>query len=400
MVDHLTALLAGRAAGDEPTCLYHYDLAALREHARAVVTALPPRCRMFYAMKANTAEPILRTLAPVVAGFEAASGGEIAKARAAGGDVPIIFGGPVKTGRAIADALRHKVVRFHAESVLDLHRISGVAAREGARADVLLRVNLTGPFPPATLAMAGRPTQFGIDETSLPEAIRAARTLPGLRLAGFHLHSLSNNLSYEAHLDMLELYHEKVTGWERSFGIRCEVLNAGGGIGINFGDLDAQFDWARFTAGLARLVDRLPPYRTEINFECGRFLVAACGTYATQVHDIKRNHGVNYVLVRGGTHHFRLPVSWQHDHPFTVLPIDRWPLPAPRPELRGEPVTVVGELCTPKDVFARDVTIDRVRVGDIIMFSHAGAYGWEISHHDFLSHPHPEQIFTDGTKIE
>lgn len=397
MTDALTKLIADRAGGDEPVCLYGYDLDALTDHVERVVAALPERCRMFYAMKANSAAPILRTLAPVVAGFEVASGGEVAKARAVGADIPVIFGGPAKTSQEITDALRQRITRFHAESVLELHRISQAAVEAGVTADVLLRVNLAGPFPSATLAMAGRPTQFGIDESVLADAVRAATTLPGLRLTGFHLHSLSNNLSPQAHLDMLRLYREKVLGWERDFGIRCEVLNVGGGIGVNYADLDAQFDWETFTRGLAPLVETFPPHWQEIDFECGRFLTAACGTYAVEVLDIKRNHGVPYVLVRGGTHQFRLPSSWQHSHPFTVLPIDAWPSSAPRPELRDEPVTVVGELCTPKDVLARDVHVPEVRVGDVLVFSHAGAYGWEISHHDFLSHPHPDHVFVaDG----
>jgi diaminopimelate decarboxylase len=124
--------------------------------------------------------------------------------------------------------------------------------------------------------------------------------------------------------------------------------------------------------------------------------VAACGRYAVELLDLKRNHGVNYLLVRGGTHHFRLPASWQHSHPFSVVPVDRWRSRAPRPELRAAPVTVVGELCTPKDVLARDVVVERARAGDVLVFHHAGAYGWEISHHDFLSHPHPEHVFLGG----
>ncbi|MFD2398488.1 type III PLP-dependent enzyme [Prauserella oleivorans] len=348
---------------------------------------------MFYAMKANSAPEILRTLAPLVAGFEVASGGELTKARAVADDVPVLFGGPAKTPGEIEHALRCGVERLHVESVLELHQISAVATSLGCRADVLLRVNLAGPFPPATLAMAGRPTQFGIEEPALPEAVRAARGLPGVRLAGFHLHSLSNNLSPGAHLEMLALYRDKVTGWEERFGLRCEVVNVGGGIGVNYADLDAQFDWPAFTEGLGRLVDTFPAHWREIDFECGRFLVAACGTYETEVLDVKRNHGVHYVLVRGGTHHFRLPVSWQHSHPFRVRPVEAWPAGLPRPEVAGVPVTIVGELCTPKDVLARDVVVERIRAGDVVEFQYAGAYGWEISHHDFLSHPHPEHVF-------
>jgi diaminopimelate decarboxylase len=392
--EQLAALIARQAGGRRPVCLYAYDLAALTEHVRTVVAALPERCRMFYAMKANSARPLLGVLAPLVDGFEVASTGELAKARAAGEQIPVLFGGPAKTEQAIAFALEQRVERLHVESVLELHRVSEIAVRRGRRADVLLRVNLAGPFPPATLAMAGAPTQFGIDEAQLPDAVRTALALPGIRLAGFHLHSLSNNLSATAHLELLDLYRRKVTGWERRFGLRCEVVNVGGGIGIDYADLGRRFDWPSFTDGLRALVDAtFPAHWREIDFECGRFLVAACGSYAAELLDIRRNHGVTYLLVRGGTHHFRLPASWQHSHPFTVLPVERWRSQAPRPELRDEPVTVVGELCSPKDVLARDVLVEHARAGDVLVFHHAGAYGWEISHHDFLSHPHPEHVF-------
>lgn len=394
MNDGLATLICDRAQGSPPVCLYAYDLDALTEHVSRVVSALPGRCRMFYAMKANSAEPLLRALAPLVAGFEVASGGELAKARAVDQRIPLIVGGPAKTEEGIAQALAQRVTRFHAESVLELHRISAVAGRVGRVAEVLLRVNLTGPFPAATLSMAGRPTQFGIDETLLPEAIDTARRLPHLRLVGFHMHSLSNNLCSDAHLDLLDLYRRTVISWEREFGLACEVVNVGGGIGVNYADLAKQFDWQHFTRGLGRLIERaVPAHWREIDFECGRFLVAACGYYAVEVLDIKRNHGVNYLVVRGGTHHFRLPASWQHSHPFTVVALDRWPLRCPRPEIRDQPVTVVGELCTPKDILARDVVVPLVRAGDVLVFQHAGAYGWEISHHDFLTHPHPDHVF-------
>ncbi|MEV5541048.1 type III PLP-dependent enzyme [Saccharopolyspora shandongensis] len=392
MSDQLAKLVQDRLGG-EPVCLFAYDLGQLTEHVRTVTESLPSRCRMFYAMKANSADRLLRALAPLVAGFEVASGGELAKARAVGAEIPVIFGGPAKTPAEIEQALVQGVTRLHAESVLELHRISETATRLDRTAGVLLRVNLAGPFPTATLAMAGRPTQFGISEEVLPDAVAAARTLPGLRLVGFHLHSLSNNLSAPAHLELLEHYRRTLAGWEREFGLRCEVLNVGGGIGVNYADLDDQFDWPHFARELPAVVRRFPDHLREIDFECGRYLVAESGRYVVEVLDVKRNHGVDYALIRGGTHQFRLPASWQHSHPFTVLPVDQWPSNAPRPELRNARVTVVGELCTPKDVLARDVPVTRLRVGDVLVFSHAGAYGWEISHHDFLSHAHPEHVF-------
>src|ERR687893_311095 len=254
MNDAITALILDRLGGSGPVCLYGYDLDQLTDHVSRLVSALPDRCRMFYAMKANSAEPLLRALAPLVAGFEAASGGELAKARAVDPAVPVLVGGPAKTEQEIEQALTQRVTRFHAESVLELHRISAVASRTGHVAEVLLRVNLAGPFPTATLSMAGRATQFGIDEAILPEAVETPRRLPHLQLAGFHLHSLSNNLCADAHLELLDLYRRRVIGWEREFGIACEVVNFGGGIGVNYADLAEQFDWESFTRELDQLV--------------------------------------------------------------------------------------------------------------------------------------------------
>ncbi|MFD6517055.1 type III PLP-dependent enzyme [Rhodococcus sp. NPDC060176] len=388
----LAALIETRSGRDQAVCLFAYDLERLRQHVKAVVTSLPERCRMYYAVKANSAAPILHCLAPIVAGFEVASGGEIEKVRAVDEDALILFGGPAKTQAEIRLALKASVTRIHAESILELYRISEVAAEFGCEVEVLLRVNLAGPFPSSTLMMAGS-TQFGIDESDLPAAIRAATSLPGVKFVGFHLHSLSNNLSADAHLAMLELYRDTVMGWERTFGVTVEVLDVGGGIGINYQNPAMPFDWLLFARLLADWVDTVPAHWGEIQFECGRYLTAECGHYVAEVLDVKRTHGVAWALIRGGTHHFRLPSSWQHSHPFSVISIERWELPLLRPTVRDQLITVAGELCSPKDVLARDVRVALLRAGDILVFQLAGAYGWEISHHEFLSHDHPERLF-------
>ena len=112
-----------------------------------------------------------------------------------------------------------------------------------------------------------------------------------------------------------------------------------------------------------------------------------------EVIDIKPCFGRHFVVGRGGTHHFRTPYAQGHSHPFFVLPVERWPHPFPRPEIRDAEITVVGQLCTPKDVLAADAPAARVRVGDWLVFPYAGAYAWHISHHDFLRHPHPAHIY-------
>jgi 2-[(L-alanin-3-ylcarbamoyl)methyl]-2-hydroxybutanedioate decarboxylase len=385
-----------RAAADGPVCAYVYDLDGLRAHAAAAVAALPAGTELFYALKANSERPIIEALAGIVAGFEVGSAGEIELVRAAAPGAPIIFGGPGKTDAALATAARAGVAAVHAESLHELRRAEYVAAGLDVTLPVALRVNLAGPLPVATLAMAGRPTQFGIDERDVPDALALMQCCRHLELVGFHFHCLSNHHDAPAHARLVAGYLRRARGWAGEAGVPLWVVNAGGGIGVDYARLDRPFDWSRFCTGLAGVLggDAAGPVR--LRFECGRYLVAAWGAYVTEVVDVKVNHGACFAVVRGGTHHFRLPASWGHSHPFTVIPVDEWAYPFPRPGVRGRPVTVAGELCSPKDVLARDVPVDELRAGDLVWFHHAGAYGWSISHHDFLSHPHPRRVFLGG----
>jgi diaminopimelate decarboxylase len=132
-------------------------------------------------------------------------------------------------------------------------------------------------------------------------------------------------------------------------------------------------------------------------FEPGRWLVADCGYYAAEVTDLKNVHGSWFAVLRGGINHFMRPVIGD-PHNFTVLPLERWPYTCQRPEVRDAPVTVVGELCTPADVLAHNITVERIRAGDIVVFPRAGSYGWEVALQEFLGHPRAPRLTVDVAK--
>ncbi|NIF54328.1 type III PLP-dependent enzyme [Burkholderia sp. Ax-1724] len=390
--------LAGVAS---PVCAYLYDLDHLRTRTAGLVELLPRNCELFYAIKANSDAEVLRSLDGIVAGYEVASLGEVTRAREVGPHARIVFGGPGKTDSELEGGLARGVELFHVESQLQLLRLNAVAAQMGRSARVLLRVNpnaLTvdpdSKRPTGTLTMGGQPTQFGIEENELPRVIAIANTLAAVEVVGLHIHALSNNLDAQSHLALMAHYMTLARRLQRECGLRLETLNVGGGIGVNYVDPDSGFDWSAFCAGLGALLTDFDK-GCRIVFECGRFIAADCGYYVTEVVDLKSNHGKNFAILRGGTHHFRLPSSWQHNHPFSIVPNETWPYAFGRPSLECAAVTLCGELCTPKDVLAREVEVGRLRVGDRVVFRLAGAYGWHISHHDFLSHPHPERRFFD-----
>jgi diaminopimelate decarboxylase len=381
---HVSAaiLAAGR-----PVCAFVYDRAALHANVQALRAALPAGTRIAYAMKANGDDRVVAALLNSgndgnggnggVDGLEVASGGELAAAVAAGSPFTV-FSGPAKTDADLRAAVAAGAV-LNVESLHELRRLMVYG-----HARVCLRVNRSHPALPGSHAMAGVPTAFGIDEALLPEAVRLARE-GGLDLAGFHLHAVSNNLDAAAHA----AYIRDAVAWAGAaaarWGVEAPIVNVGGGFGVDIAG-DGRFDLEAFRDALSDL--DLPAGATLV-VEPGRFVAASAGWYATEVLDVKRTHGRWFVVVRGGTHHFRLPASWGYSHPFTVLPVDGWSYPFERPQVRDATVDVAGEQCNPRDILARDAPVEQVRAGDVLVFANTGAYGWEVAHHDFLRHAHP-----------
>jgi len=355
---------------------YVHDLAGLRAHVTGIRAALPADVELWYAAKANPAEPILRVLADTVDGVEVASGGELAHVRAALPTTPIAFGGPAKTDAELDAAVA--VHRIHVESPHELRRLGVAAARHRTPVHVLLRMNPALPVGTSALAMDGG--QFGIDPADLPCCLDIIRRDPWLRLAGIHTH-LASGLTAT---DQAALAH-RIVDWVRTLPVPVAEVNLGGGMGVDYRNPAARFDWPAFGAALRGI--GAPDLRLRI--EPGRSVTAYCGWYVAVVADVKRSGGRTFALLHGGTHHLRTPVAKGHDQPFDVLPVDRWDWPWPRPSAIDEAVTIAGQLCTPKDVLAREVPVAQLRAGDRVGFGLAGAYAWNISHQDFLMHPRP-----------
>lgn len=401
-----TAAVRDRAlsllSGELPA--YVYDLAALREHAANVRAALPERVELYYAAKANPEPEILAVLGPYVDGYEVASGGELAHVAKAVPGRPLAFGGPGKTPAEITAALERGVERFHVESEYELHMLAELARQVApdTRVAVLPRFNLpvaSGSLAASSLTMGGRPTPFGLDPSEADTVVRLLTdgTYPHLELRGIHAH-LASGLRAAEQLAVAESIVSWAVGLAGRHGVRLAEVNVGGGMTVDYAAPEDRFDWVAYGQGLAELTCRYPDLTLRI--EPGRALTAYCGWYATEVLDVKQSHGEEFAVVRGGTHHMRTPATKGHDQPCTVLAVEDWPHSWSRPVARRELVTLTGQLCTPKDVLARDVKASGLRAGDRVAFALAGAYAWNISHHDFLMHPRPGFHFLDGVDTE
>jgi diaminopimelate decarboxylase len=380
---------------ETPLSAYIYDLDALAQHAKSMVAALPSNCQLFYAAKANPEARVLATLAPIVHGFEAASGGELTWLREQLPKQPLIFGGPGKLDRELAQAITYEVELLHVESLYELKRLQVIAADMNAQVDILLRMNIPlGDIKKTKLAMGGTPTPFGLDESQLEQALAILEQCPNLTLKGFHFHLMSHQLCRDNHLKLMALYFDTFQRWQKQYCLSITHLNVGGGIGINYTDLNDVFNWPLFCEELTQLIAKKSMGSTNIRFECGRFISAACGYYCMEVLDIKESYGENFIVAKGGTHHFRTPAAQSHSHPFSIYSQDK--RSAEVPFLQNNHATIVGQLCTPKDILASHQAIKHVAVGDYIIFNQAGAYAWNISHQNFLMHDKPVFAFIEN----
>jgi diaminopimelate decarboxylase len=339
---------------------YTYDLRVVRERATYLKSALPG-ATILYAVKANGHPAVVDTLAGICDGLDVASAGELALAENAR---RVFCSGPAKPVELLAAGASENTV-ISLESFTELHRLLAL----GVPARVILRVNRLLPYLSGSHRMSGV-TQFGFDPADLPRAVQMARPL---ELLGFHLHAVSQ-CPLEEYNNFIADSLAWALGDDHGFDVR--MVNLGGG----FGDFDPALLRVDAPAGV------------EVVFEPGRWLVADAGTYSAEVVDLKNNHGTWFAVIRGGMHQFRTPVAYGVSWPFTVIHNEEWPHPWPRPSIVDTEVTVAGELCTPNDVLARDQPVDLLRIGDRLLFSKAGAYGWDISPHQYLRHPSPRFV--------
>ncbi|REE97114.1 alanine racemase [Thermomonospora umbrina] len=378
MTDAVRRWAGGPAANDDLPA-FVYDLGALREHAAGIRAALAGGPEILYAAKANPDARILAAVAPYVDGIEVASGGELAHVRSALPQTRLAFGGPGKTDAELALAVR-EAERVHVESPYELTRLADLRTD----VDVLLRVNLAGDRRGVALAMSG---PFGMDPDAIEECREILARAPWVRLRGVHAH-LASGLDADAMLRQSAEILQWARPWLDKAGCTdAPEVNLGGGMAVDYSDPSRRFDWATYGSEVASMAQ---PGET-LRIEPGRAVSVYAGWYVTRVLDVKKAHGQWYAVLQGGTHHIRTPATKNHDQPFTVLPQG-----GNGPSVGEAPVTLVGQLCTPKDVFARDIRVSHLAVGDVVAFAMAGAYAWNISHHDFLMHPKPGFHYLDG----
>lgn len=385
------------------TPLFVYDAGAIDRRLADLRRVLPDRVRVYYSIKANPCQAILRRFVAAGCGLEIASAGEFFQARHAGCPAgSILFAGPGKTEAELRETVAGGIGEIHAESMHEIHALGEVARAADRTIDVAIRVNPGGEAQGGAMRMGGKPSPFGIDEERLEDAVGAVQREDGLRFSGVHLFIGTQILDaavferqYAAGLDI-------AARAAAIAGAPLHRVDFGGGLGIPYYPKDERLDIEAYGAAVHRVLDgRIgsDPFRdTEFIVEPGRFLVGEAGVYIARVTDVKESRGTAFAVTDGGMHHHlaasgNLGQIIKRNYPVAVLNrMDETP---------GRSVEVVGPLCTPLDVLARGAALPGVSPGDLVGVFQSGAYARASSPLGFLSHPSPAEVMVaDGTATE
>ena len=374
---------------------YIYDTKPMRQKIAHLQAIMPQGVEVFYAMKANPHPAFLQAaLESKVEGIEIASLGEAKKAIDAGFHAnQLIYTGPGKSPEELRWCVEQGIRTVHIESLTEAYRLHQICYEYQRSQDVLLRINADFDIHEAQTTFSGGSKKFGVDEEKLDDVLPEILSLEHLNFRGLHVYAASGVLKFEDLLKNCQLVFQLTQKIEANYpGVRCDIIDFGGGFGVDYLETGDDFDPQAWANGLALMIADYAFEGRHFELELGRYLAADSGFFCTEILDIKDSRGKKQVICAGGINHFRRPAALGINHPMSIVWMNRPKLHAYQEQVRNERVYFGGPLCTGADKLANDVAIGAADVGDIAVFGLAGAYGLSMSNQEFLSHPHPEEI--------
>lgn len=375
-------------AADLGTPLYVYSQAAFTSALDSFEAAFKdiPHHTCF-AIKALDNKSILRLVAERGMGADIVSGGELFKARGAGiAPDKIIFSGVGKTVKEMKEALNTGILMFSVESQEEMAVLAAVAAGEGRKAPLCIRVNPdVDPGTHKYVATGLKESKFGLDPDAAFELFKTAAKDPNLEPLGLSCHIGSQLLSPEPFVEAAEKLKILLLKLKDA-GIQLKYFDMGGGLGISYSHENVPPSLGEYAAGLKKVLAELP--EITLVLEPGRYISGNSAVMLIEVLYNKTNGDKRFVVTTGAMNDLGRPSLYGSYH--EILPLK---------ENDGEKLTadVVGPICESSDFLAKDRALPRFEAGDILAVMSAGAYGFTMSS-NYNSRPRPAEVLVSGDK--
>jgi diaminopimelate decarboxylase len=365
---HAEAVNLSDLANSVGTPFYCYSTATLERHYRVFTEAFAgEKVLVCYAMKANSNQSVLRTLARLGAGADVVSGGELKRALAAG--IPpqkILFSGVGKTEQELRAALAFDILCINVESEPELELLSRLAVEAGKTARISIRVNPDVDAGTHAKISTGRSeNKFGVPLSQARAVYARAAKLPAIEVTGTDVHIGSQITDLSKMETAFRILSEFVQTL-RADGHTISHVDFGGGLGIPYYmDREAPPAPDAYAAMVKRVTHNLG---CTLMFEPGRMIVGNAGILVSRVIYVKHGEAKNFVIIDAAMNDLIRPTLYEAHH-------DILPVVEPTAGARQITADVVGPVCESGDYLALDRAMSEPKPGDLLAIMTAGAYG-------------------------
>ena len=387
---HAEDVSVARLAAEVGTPFYCYSTATLERHYRVLADAFRGQNALIcYAMKANSNQAVLATMARMGAGMDVVSEGELRRARAAG--VPaekIIFAGVGKTRQEMAYALGEGILGFNVESEPELEALSEVAASLGVEARIALRVNPdVDARTHAKIATGKYENKFGIPYLDAVRLYAEARRLPGIHAAGIHMHIGSQITELTPFRSAFRLMRDLVLELRRE-GHDISHVDLGGGLGVPYRASEPPPPHPDEYA--AAIKAALGDLAVDLVLEPGRMIVGNAGILVSRVVYVKQGVDRVFTIVDAAMNDLIRPTLYDAHH--DIIPVEE-ALDRVPPVVQD----VVGPVCETGDYLALGRMLAPFKAGDLLAVMTAGAYGAVMSS-TYNTRPLVPEVLVSGNR--
>jgi diaminopimelate decarboxylase len=347
------------------TPFYYYDLDILR----ATLGIISKEAGKFgykihYAVKANANSRLLEIISSYGFGADCVSWNEIERAVSTGfKPSEIVFAGVGKTDFEIESALSAGIFCFNVESIPEMEVIDLYASKQKKIASIALRINPDIEAHTHKYITTGiEETKFGINMRELGNVIDRLSSLKNIKLAGLHFH-IGSQITRMSVFKSLCARINELQEWFKLHYPGIEIINVGGGLGINYEDPEEMPDFVKY---FSTFRDNITLKHDQIlHFEPGRSIVGQCGSLISKVLYVKNGNNKKFVVIDAGMTDLLRPALYQAYHKIENLTSDE----------KLQRYDVVGPICESSDTFANDIELPEITRGDILAIRSAGAYG-------------------------
>ncbi|MEZ4399161.1 MAG: diaminopimelate decarboxylase [Kofleriaceae bacterium] len=377
-------------AAEVGTPTYVYSKAAIVGAYQAYADALAGVDHLVcYSVKANSSLGILSVLVAAGAGADIVSAGELYRWQRAGGDPgKVVFSGVGKTEAEMKAALTAGILAFNVESVEELVALDAVARAMGVVAPVSVRVNPdVDPETHPYISTGLKQNKFGIAAEQARAVFRRAAGMPNLHVRGIDCHIGSQLTKTAPFADAIARLCALVDQLGAD-GIGIELVDIGGGLGIDYGKAGdaAPPSHGEYGAAVKAALAPLRHAGVRLLVEPGRSIVGPAGTLLTRVLYRKPSEAKHFTIVDAAMNDLLRPSFYGSHHPMQ---------PVVRRAGSVQVTDVVGPICETGDFLARDRELPALQQGDLLAIGAAGAYGMTMAS-NYNTRPRAAEVMVDG----